>query len=280
MILLSINIPTFERLESFSQIILELENELTSLPNELRSLIDINVFDNNSPEFFQKNLQVIQVSERSRLQIKISKNSHNIGGDENIFKCCIENKQSVFTWVLGDDDHIVSGSLIKIISLLVEHQNDLGLLILSDTTYHLDEGLLNKKIDSYHTFVRLAVTLQPHVLIAHTLISANIFRTELFNEDESKYVTRDLTTRLNLSANFSHMRGLVKGLLSNLGKNYCVITPAFTALDTSKRLPSAVNFDSDILNIYYFYFLWLASETGIHLSQVARHDSVSWLFDH
>lgn len=276
--LLSINIPTYERLDSFCEIVCELEKEIINLPPNYQSLIEINVFENHSSAYLEKKDICEKISSRSNIALKFNLNSSNIGGDENIAQCCIAGN-SIFTWVLGDDDHIVSGSLIKIIDILLINRENLGLLILRGEGYEIDEGISGKWINSYFLLSHIAIKIQPHFLIAHTLISCNIFRSSIFNLDECLYVIRDLTRRLQLSANFGHMRGLIKGLLSNSGSGYSVIIPEFNAIDTSRRLPSSVDFSTDIYKIYYFYFQWLLTEVGIGLDQVARHDSVSWLYE-
>ena len=54
MILLAINIPSWERFESFSSIIIELENDLNLLNKYHKNLIEINVFENNSSTAIEK----------------------------------------------------------------------------------------------------------------------------------------------------------------------------------------------------------------------------------
>lgn len=277
--LLSINIPTFERLESFSQIILELEEELINLP-QFANDIEINVIDNNSNSNSEKKSFCESVRARSGIRVNFHSNSLNIGGDENIYKCCTIGNGSIFTWVLGDDDHITTGSLSSIVNLLISNIETTGLLLLRDSSYNIDNRIKNKRYNSYLAFSKYVTNIQPHYLIAHTLISCNIFRTDIFDAFESNYVNKDLTPRLGLKANFSHMRGIVKGLLKNSGSNYNVLTPDFIALDTSRRIPSSVSFDNDILRIYHYYFLWLLSEAGIQLFDINRDDpSIDWLFN-
>lgn len=261
--LLSINMPTYERIESFTQVLLELENEFNSLTPINKTQIEINIFENHSNDKFTKNDIVKIIKERSAINLNYFINNSNIGGDENILQCCIASPNSVFTWVLGDDDHIVEGSLSKILYCLNTHEKDLGLLLLRDQNPKIDPYMMDKRFDSYFIFAKAAVYTQPHLLIAHTLISANIFRTSIFDAVESAYVTRDLTKRIGLSANFSHMRGMVKGLLSNKGCSYCIITPNFISLDTTKCLSTNKILDSEINKIYYFYFEWLLTEIGV-----------------
>lgn len=277
MILLAINIPTYERLESFSSIMGELEMNLKPLAQTLKDMIEINVFENNSSVANQKQKLCKEISSRSSIQIFFSINQKNIGGDRNILRCCSGNSNARFTWVLGDDDHIVSDSILKILFLLFKHKDNLGLLILSDNSYNFNPILKNKLITSYEQFARSAINIQPHLLIAHTLISCNIFRTDIFDYSEASYVIESLTPRSGLIANFAHMRGMIKGLLSS-NNQYNVLIPSFTTLDTTKRLPPADNFTESINKIYYFYFLWLLVELGVNIENVPRHQEMWWLF--
>lgn len=279
MILLAINIPTYERLESFSSILLELENEFNSLQKIYKDKIEINVFDNNSQCIAQKKNICREIALRSDIDIKFKANERNIGGDRNIQNCCRCNPDAKFTWVLGDDDHIAPGCLPKILHYLISYSDDIGLLILSDDSYQFDSSLKDTLITSYEQFARQAVKVQPHLLIAHTLISTNIFRTSLYDHEEAAYVMNETTPRAGLIANFVHMRGMVKGLLKNDNKKYKVLIPSFTSLDTTKRLASDINFDVQISKIYYFYYLWLLVELGIRVDQVPRHQAMWWLFE-
>lgn len=277
--LLSINIPTYERLESFCQIVLELEEELINLP-QFANDIEINVIDNNSTSNVEKKSFCESVQARSGIKLNFHTNSLNIGGDENIYKCCTLENGSIFTWVLGDDDHITTGSLLSIVNLLISNLDTTGLLILSDSSYNLDDRIKNKRYSSYKIFSKYVANIQPHYLIAHTLISCNIFRTDIFDASESYYVNKDLTPRLGLKANFSHMRGIVKGLLKISGSKFNVLTLDFIALDTSRRIQSSVSFENDILKIYEYYFLWLLSEAGIQLFDIKKDDpGIDWLFN-
>jgi hypothetical protein len=276
MILLAINIPTFERFESFSEILIEVENDINSLNGPYKEMIELNIFDNNSSTQNSKNelCEIIRV--RSNINIKFIANKVNIGGDKNIKNCCSANICANFTWVLGDDDHIIPGCIPKVISLLLNNRDNLGLIVLTGD-YDCHPALRDKIFTTYEQFARLAINQQPHLLIAHTLISCNIFRTKIFDIDEAEYVYDKLTPRIGLIANFVHMRGLVKGLL-NCSKEYIVLTPSFKSLDTSRRLPSDIDLGSQMSKIYYFYFLWLLVELGIYIDEVPRHDAMWWLF--
>ena len=131
---------------------------------------------------------------------------------------------------------------------------------------------------SYEYFARLAMMHQPHLLIAHTLISCNIIRTSIFDDDESAYVIDELNSRAGLSTNFAHMRSMIKKLL-HYKSAYTVLMPSFISLDVSRRVPSDYPpLGAHITKIYYFYFLWLLVELGIHIDEVPRHRAMWWLF--
>jgi hypothetical protein len=276
--LLAINIPTFERIDSFSTILNEIVNEIQQLPESIQSQIAVNVYDNNSSSHITKRSLCDANSNRLTNPVGFFKNEHNIGADANIFQCCVGSPESTFTWVLGDDDHVTKGSLLSIISVLLSQQQTLGLLILRDGTYPFDSRLVNKRYHSYLTFAQYSIRIQPHVLIAHTLISCNIFRTLTFDKQESLYTLNELTPRLNLKANFAHMRGIVKGLLSKPSSQLCVAMPDFVSLDTTKRLASEVRLEDQIEKIYNCYYTWLLSETGASLGDIADLHSTPWLF--
>jgi hypothetical protein len=277
LILLAINIPTYERLESFSSIIMELESDLNSLPITHKDMIKINVFENNSSVANQKQRFCNRIASRSKINIEFSINEANIGADRNILKCCRASQDATFTWVLGDDDHIVAGCIPKILSSLLENKDNLGLLILMDDEYLCSTVFKDTLFKSYEQFARLAIKHQPHLLIAHTLISCNIFRTSLFDLDEASYVIDKLIPRAGLSAYFVHMRGMVKGLLRS-DKEFSVLLPSFTSLDTSKRVPGEIDLGLEMPNIYYFYFMWLLVELGVRIEQVPHYKNMWWLF--
>ena len=275
--LLAINIPTFERLESFSEVMLELENDLNLLSNDHKNMVKVNVFDNNSTTSIQKQQLCNEVASRSKLNIQFSRNETNIGGDNNIKKCCESATESLFTWVLGDDDHIVEGGIPKIISLLLEHKDKLGLLIIMGEGYSCNPVLWDKLFNSYEEFARRAIKCHPDLLIAHALISSNIFRTRLFDSDETTYVIEKLTPREGLSANLAHMRGIIKGMFRN-NDEYSVLMPSSVYLNVSERQPGEVNIHDEIPKIFYFYFLWLLIELGIRIEEVPHHNRLWWLY--
>lgn len=184
-------------------------------------------------------------------------------------------RNAKYTWVLGDDDHVVSGSLRYIIDILLSQKNDLGLLIVYGKEYSIHADILKQQVyNSYYDFAIKAVSTQPHLLIAHTLISCNIFKSDIFTESESLYTINSLYHRYSHSTGFPHMRGLVSSLL----RSKCsVIVCDKDVLDTNKRV-NDVDFGEEIFGIDYFYYLWLLSEIGIRVEKVPHYKSMWWLF--
>jgi hypothetical protein len=274
MTLLSINIPTYERLESFSSVISELAEEIGGLENSIKELVQIRIIDNDSICFSAKKQLCNKLSNKFNINICIKKNTYNLGGSVNVHNCYIASPYATFTWVLGDDDHVVDGSLRYITNILLNHQDDLGLLILSGEEYVVHPDILKKQVfNSYYDLAVKAVKVQPHLLIAHTLISCNIFRSVIFIESESLYAINTLYLRYGHWTGFSHMRGLVSGLLRG---NFTVIIPKKNVLDVRRR-ESDVDFGEQIFEIYYFYFLWLLTEIGVRLDQIKSDKSMNWL---
>ena len=274
MILLSINIPTYERLKSFTLVLSQLAKEVGALSTSVNDLVQINIIDNDSTCYPIKEQLCKELARKFNVTILIKKNTHNIGGPLNVHNCYVASPNAFFTWVLGDDDHVVDGSLRYITNILLNHQDDLGLLILSGEEYVVHPDILKKQVfNSYYDLAVKAVKVQPHLLIAHTLISCNIFRTNVFMESESLYAINSLYLRYGHWTGFSHMRGLVSGLLRG---NYAVIISDRNVLDTCKR-ETDVDFGEQIFEIYYFYFLWLLTEIGVRLDQVKSAKSMNWL---
>lgn len=276
--ILAINIPTYERLDSFSELMGKIEAELNCLTLVEKEQIEVNVFDNNSETSLLKQNFCEKIKLQSSVNITFRKNNRNIGGDRNILQCCIAGSGAKFTWVLGDDDHILNGSIKNILDILTKNQDSLGLLLLFDQTYFIKRELYDySPFCSYFDFASNVIKKQPHLLIAHTLISCNIFRTDIFAQHEAEYVLNILTPRQGLRANFVHMRGIVSGLLHS-EKAYSVILPELQFLDTSRRFPSDNNFESEIYKIYYFYFHWLMGELGVKFKDVDKDPALWWVY--
>ena len=107
MTILSIVIPTYDR----NQI---LEKSLSQLAVQLTDNVDVLIIDNCSP-------QPVCV-DRSLKNVKILRNSINIGGNGNIIRC-FEMCESDWIWVLGDDDMPMEEAIQSALSAIKDHPN-------------------------------------------------------------------------------------------------------------------------------------------------------------
>jgi glycosyltransferase involved in cell wall biosynthesis len=115
--LLTINIPTYNRLDKLKQNLFLLDQELKK---NLHAQIKVQVFDNNSTNYNSE-------EEATRLKtlypyLSIKKNSANLGLSGNILKC-LENVDTEWVWILADDDFILPGALDRILQLLDTDSN-------------------------------------------------------------------------------------------------------------------------------------------------------------
>jgi len=203
--LLSICIPTYNRSEYLSELLESIGREIEQEP-ELAHKIQIYISDNASTD---STWQVCQQFHRKHNILDYSRNERNIGGDRNIIKCCTLGSGK-YRWVVGDDELIASGGLVHIIKTL-ESQKP-GLFINNDGRYRAKLSLPGKYQD-FREFANAAIKAgNPHVLIAHTLITANVFLSTCFDRAIAEYMLPN--------TQYAHMYGLVAGLVKTGGSVY------------------------------------------------------------
>jgi len=266
--------PTFERLECFTDSIGKLEASINALPTKLKKRIEINVVDNNSSVAVKKKEICNKISE-SGTKVNFQINETNIGIDRNIAKCCTLNPNARFTWVLGDDDPVEIQTIPKLLEILIRQRHTAGLVILNDGTREINRTT-RRTHASFEEYARLVITSDPYYLIAHTLISANVFRTSIFCKEHSDYSNNKMMSRKKLGCNFPHMYGIVSGLLES-DRNYTITCTDFKSLDTSNRQPYEKPFGNDIYKLFYFYFMWILIEIGIPHYTIEQQNNLWWL---
>jgi glycosyltransferase involved in cell wall biosynthesis len=109
-ILLSINIPTFNRDKYLAKLLRSIFNGVNS---SVLDKIEINVLDNASTD--QTNHIIEEYLPSERFVYKV--NAYNVGPMKNI-QMAHRFGTGTYVWVIGDDDYICEGQLIKIISFL------------------------------------------------------------------------------------------------------------------------------------------------------------------
>lgn len=164
--LLSICIPTYNRaiyLQELLDVLLEEMSELT-YPN---SIVKIYISDNASEDETEQ----VVANYSKRISIDYFKNETNLGPVENCDRL-LNYAKGDFVWIFGDDDLIKKGSLKKIINILSVRKP--GLLILLDDDYD-PEVPLPAEFSDFHDFAQKFSTVNPYMLIAHSLLTCNIF---------------------------------------------------------------------------------------------------------
>ena len=195
--LLSISIPTRNRSKCLADLLQCIVGSIAH-GNIDYSLIKIYVFDNASED----DTRNVVNSFKSLLPISYKINEGNIGMGLNIYQAYTATDGN-YVWVIGDDE-LLPPSAISIILKLIENAAP-GLIILRELSYR---GFL-KLPETYRNYVELSRVLQqknPHYLIAHSLISANVIKKSYFDK---KAALKFMDTY------YGHMYGIVSGLKSN-----------------------------------------------------------------
>jgi glycosyltransferase involved in cell wall biosynthesis len=195
-VLLSISIPTRNRADRLFDLLSDISRSLEHACIE-KNTVNIFIFDNAStdstPECIEKFSSV--------LPITYKRHSNNLGMGQNIYDAytCPSGE---YIWVIGDDDLVPLEGIKNIISII--RRNYPGLIILRELSYKGFIGL-PKTYNNYSEFCHDADKNNPHYLIAHSLISANVIKKASFDSSAAhKY----------LSTYYGHMYGIASGFLA------------------------------------------------------------------
>jgi hypothetical protein len=233
-LLLCISIPTYKRQVVFERLTKQLSSEICSLSEHEQRLIAISIFENPS-EFTSAKESLVCSLNFGSTSLAWTKNDVNIGGEANIEQCCTANMQCSHTWVIGDDEQLIPGSVKNIVSHLSANP-DCGLLILRDPQYSIHDSIINTgRWSNYHEFTKHLSVTQPHLIIAHTLVTCNIFKTSIFLEAPSRLERLVYAPRAGLPTSFNHMIGFLSGL--SLHNDLAIFLLSTPAIDTSSRVP-------------------------------------------
>lgn len=112
--LLTISIPTYNRIE-------QIQKQVRNLLPQLNSLTILVVYDNCSP------IPVKSLFTNEELkQFIIKENRMNVGGDANIARC-FEMCNTQWLWTLSDDDFITDTAVSEILHILRKKENSIFL---------------------------------------------------------------------------------------------------------------------------------------------------------
>ena len=157
---LSICIPTYNRVGYLKELLPAILDQADA------ECVEVVVSDNASTDGTADYLRSL-----SNPCLRWWTNETNIGGDRNFLKCVAEAKGE-YVWLFGDDDLMPDGSVARVLDFL--RDNNPALLISTG------EDVAPRTYDDYCAMLK---GVGDDIVLAHTLISANIFKRELFDMD-------------------------------------------------------------------------------------------------
>lgn len=119
---LSIAIPTYNRGIFLQENLSRVLKQVVGFENEIEILVSDNCSSDNTQSIIQDLIYL-------GAPIIYNRNNENIGMDGN-FIYCFKNASAKYVWLLSDDDHLVEGSIPRIVNLLKE--GNYGLVHLSN----------------------------------------------------------------------------------------------------------------------------------------------------
>lgn len=191
MAILSICIPTYNRISYLTEL---LDGLLSQIQDVSTSQIELLVSDNASTDGTAECLKTLKSP-----NIRWWTNPQNIGGDRN-FLTLIHESNGDYIWLIGDDDIVPEGAVLKVMRLLNEENPDL--------LFSFDREEVSPRLYAgYRQFLEKWCARSCVPMLSHTLISANIFRRSLFDMELAE---RTLYTQ------YAHMFGLARNLQGKL----------------------------------------------------------------
>ena len=204
-VLLTIAIPTFNRVECLELLIDSLCGELDRSRIDL-TLVEILICDNHSTDgtsLFLKNL--------SRPELKVISHDSNYGADFNV-RSCFDNAKGRFVWIIGDDDLPMVGSLRPIIKTLINFNPDLMYLRNQWINAPLD-GFISSEIVAdtmeFHSQANFMKAIGSHI----TFLSAMVVNKQKFLE-----ISNSQTLDKYANTNLPHMAWMLP--LINYGETF------------------------------------------------------------
>lgn len=120
--MLTISIPTYNRAKYLDLCLQRISEEIDSLNEVQRKLIEVHVSDNGSTD--DTPIVVSRYQERFGKKFEAVRTSDNMGMDFN-FARCYELAKTPYVWLVGDDDIILPGGFKKVLDVLIGNEIDL-----------------------------------------------------------------------------------------------------------------------------------------------------------
>ncbi len=245
--LLSISIPTRNRAKCLSDLLSDISASVMDGCIDA-SLLKIYIFDNASTD----NTGEIVDTFKASLPISYKKNEENIGMGLNIFQAytAIEGE---YVWVIGDDDLLPRQAISVIFNLIKKYTPT---LIIPRVLSYKATIKLPQRYSSYSEFAKSMQEMNPHFLIAHTLISANIIKRVYFDKKAALAA---------MDTYYGHSYGIASGLKNNNG--LIILPEEETVIVRSKYLGPVDGFWPDTIEKEQVKYLeWLKDEYELSIN--------------
>ena len=180
--LLSICIPTYNRLPYLKELLASL---LPQVEAAAPGSVELCVSDNASTDETAAYLKSL-----TSPALRFWTNPENVGGDRN-FLVCIRQARGEYVWLVGDDDLVPSGSVARVLRLLVQKPD----LLIADE-FDGEE----KTYSDYRSCLLGEKNRKALLALSHTLITSNIFHRSLFDLP---------TAEATLWTSYAHMFGFI-----------------------------------------------------------------------
>lgn len=260
---LTISIPTYQRASYLDILLRQLSKEVGLLADS--SLVEILVSDNAS---FDGTKELVHLYLSRGVHLRYFCNAENIGSDLNIAQCYNEAKGR-YVLIMGDDDVLVDGVLVELVSKLIEVSPTVALL----NAYGYEDDFRKELPWSNKGF---SVFRSPGEFLRKagaqiTLISACVIRKEIIEPlDPYPFVGQHLVqVHLVLSALLSGSvsivsNGYVVACKRNNSsgyiyaeifvKNLGFILDSYMSSGLSEV--DVVNFENQLLKTHHPYYVW------------------------
>jgi len=170
---LSIGIPTHNRCNYLMELmptLLQQCQEADASYTKIEIIISDNASTDMTPEYVLKNFG-------DSRRVKYYRNAVNIGADAN-FVNLVERANGRYVWLVGDDELLKDDAVGNVLDIIEKYS--CSLLILKDEEYNTGLGE-SRLFKSYGDLVSVMSRRNPHFLLAHTLITLNVFKKEIFD---------------------------------------------------------------------------------------------------
>ena len=188
-VVLSICIPTYKRVAYLRELLPLLIREINAL-SQGEASVEIVVSDNASPDETQAYCLSLACP-----MLSYYRNDTNIGGNRNFLEA-IRRAKGRYVWLFGDDELVQEGGVLYAVTTLLREQPALSVL-----TTSREKGVV--KYADYAECLRHEMQTQEIFPLAHTLITSNVFRREVFDLPLAQSL---------LYTSYAHMYGLMAGL--------------------------------------------------------------------